>query len=169
MDPSTADDTQNFDHTFLDMAPVLDASSTEPIAPVDDTMLEALNGFVESTTNSDLFDCYSYNGASVGQPDCDVDSPVSSSDALPDNVPCEGLPASAVDSAAQMPCPPKHPLDVAASLSGEDEWDLVEQHGEEARNGASEATLFSRGVVDKYKLAFRNSAAPLRNGIDFRT
>ncbi|KIY73313.1 kinase-like protein [Cylindrobasidium torrendii FP15055 ss-10] len=159
MDPSTADDTQNFDHTLLDMAPVLDVSSTEPIAPVDNS-LKPMGGSVEPpTSNGDLFDCYSYDGLPVDQPDCTPDpSQNADADSMEDDSSASS--ASTTNSAAQMSCAPIHQSPVAASLSsGEDEWDLVEQHGEEAGNGASEASLFSRGVVDKYTLAFRKSTA----------
>ncbi|KAG8852676.1 hypothetical protein FRB96_008532 [Tulasnella sp. 330] len=43
----------------------------------------------------------------------------------------------------------------------EDEWDLIEAPGGEDRNGAKGASLWQRGVVDRYRLAvFRKGSTP---------
>ena len=46
----------------------------------------------------------------------------------------------------------------------EDEWDFVEAGEEEERNGAKGASLFARGVVDRYRLVVFRKSTPSRHG-----
>ncbi|TFK56895.1 kinase-like protein [Heliocybe sulcata] len=45
----------------------------------------------------------------------------------------------------------------------DDDWDFVEAGEGEERNGAKGATLFARGVVDRYRLALRKGSTPARS------
>ncbi|KAJ3875167.1 hypothetical protein F5051DRAFT_414837 [Lentinula edodes] len=47
----------------------------------------------------------------------------------------------------------------------DEDWDFIEADGGEDRNGAKGASLFARGVVDRYRLAvFRKASTPSRSG-----
>ncbi|KAJ3807381.1 hypothetical protein F5876DRAFT_48171 [Lentinula aff. lateritia] len=60
------------------------------------------------------------------------------------------------------------PDEAEATSRDEDEdedWDFIEADGGEDRNGAKGASLFARGVVDRYRLAvFRKASTPGRSG-----
>ena len=151
---------------FLDMDPVLDG------APVD--VFEVF----DSPPLGDLFDGYSFRGGNssdeelVTDTDMDTDADADVDlDTISMHYP-PSLSSSLSHNATEAAHIRQDTLDAWSSTSismaetapileddGEDDWDVIDRGGHgEARNGARGPTLMARGVVDRYRLAFRKSA-----------
>ncbi|GAA6004743.1 uncharacterized protein JCM10292_002499 [Rhodotorula paludigena] len=69
--------------------------------------------------------------------------------------------------------PATHPTDIVVEEAEDltdDEWDVVDREvGGFVRNGGREATLWQRGVRDKYRLVLAPLASPLRQATSLRT